>query len=286
MYSWLFCFCFYFVEAQVNGVPSALDNQNKVLSGLSKVVESLVNRMESQDQYEDEEFDEEFEEDIETNDIPSFNPLEEILDAGSSGAEGFFDTEGVQVLQEILNETEQKPDYGPPINPRVADSFNKIPRQEVNKEALDKLKDQLKIPENGKSLGAPRLNSELWRYLPPQVRTVDSKFQYLQQQISRALVGQARATEMILQLAGSNKLNKEEVAGVSSLLVGSATSLGIAMREINTRRRNYLKSAYPAVAPLCHPSIPVTEFLFGDKFEIDLKAGKINYYYYYYSCLA
>ena len=54
--------CIYFlyidnVENQVNGVPEALEKQNKALSDLTKVVGSLMDRMEGQDSSHDYEKD-------------------------------------------------------------------------------------------------------------------------------------------------------------------------------------------------------------------------------------
>ena len=55
----------------------------------------------------------------------------------------------------------------------------------------------------------------------------------------------------------------------------SARCIGQAQRELSFRRRNELKSAIPALAPLCSADVPVTEFLFGDKLEEDLKAAQV-----------
>ena len=95
-----------------------------------------------------------------------------------------------------------------------------------------------------------------------------------QQFISTALIAQARLAEALWKLAASQKLTADEVKPLLSNLMDSARCIGQAQRELSFRRRNELKSAIPALAPLCSADVPVTELLFGDKLEEDLKAAQ------------
>jgi hypothetical protein len=213
-----------------------------MLKNFSNNMESFMSRFETEDHFEGEDYDYYDEDDYYDDPAPvaefnsSFNPLQEIIDCPQSEGDFSEESEGVQVLQNILNETQSPPEYGLLLSQRVAEYSDMILlTHDVNREVLHKIKEQLKVPDNAKLLSAQRLNPELWRFLPRNIRSSDTKLQYLQQKISRGRVAQARATDLILKLASNNKLNKDEVSGISSLLVGSATSLGLAFREINNR---------------------------------------------------
>jgi hypothetical protein len=231
------------------------------------------------DYFEDYNYDDE--EDIEMVEVePELgpSPLELLLNGIGSRSEGKdplpSNSTNTNLVSDILDSLNPKPEFGPALSVRVAESFNKIPTQEVDKDARERIKEELKVPENAKLLGVPRINQEIWMVLPQGTRTTDGQHQALHQHLSRSLVGQARLADELTRLANSGILPNEEIVKLLPLLLNSATELGMAFREINSRRRKEIKEAHPAIAPLCYSSVPVTEWLFGDNIESTLRTGK------------
>jgi phage tail protein X len=187
--------------------------------------------------------------------------------------------ESMGIIEDILQANNARPEYGPALRPKVALSFNQLPQVEAQKDSIEKRREIYLVPENARFLGVPRVNPEVWRALSSKVRANDGRLQFTQQHSSRALVALSRVADRMTQLVEDKKISSDEVRLVFTPLMDAATEIGLAHRELSSRRRAQLKSSYPLVAPLCYPSIPVTELLFGDNFESDLRSGMYLHMY-------
>jgi hypothetical protein len=56
----------------------------------------------------------------------------------------------------LLNELEDKVEFGPPINDTIATGMTKAASRTLPKEALDATKAKAKVPENAQVVGSPK----------------------------------------------------------------------------------------------------------------------------------
>ncbi|CAL8149167.1 unnamed protein product [Orchesella dallaii] len=71
------------------------------------------------------------------------------------------DDDSGQFYDEIANvlvDIEQPEDYGSPVRGHIAEAYVKTVTRPLSKETSDKLKHQIKIPENCKQFRVPRMN--------------------------------------------------------------------------------------------------------------------------------
>lgn len=134
--------------------------------------------------------------------------------------------ESLLELDEILKTGLQAPEYGPPVSERVAKSFSNFTSHSLSSEASTSLKNRLKVPENLKSIGVPRLNACIWNGLDARARTSDTRAQFLQQWLGAALSSLARQTDLVWTLAESKKLTKDDVKPLLASMMDSAQCVG------------------------------------------------------------
>jgi hypothetical protein len=248
-------------------IPEALKSQTEMLSGfLSKLNQKEVQNAEEDDW--GEEYGDFYHDDVEDEDDSS--PMDILLSSINEEED-----ESLQALNDILDSNNEKPNNGPALNPKVAESFERAVKKEMTKEEVESLRSKYLTPENGKSLSAPRVNPQVWRAMSAKARTSDNKLQFLQSHLYRSVVAQARVADNLFKLIGQKEKNitKSEVTELLAPLLDSASSVGVVARNFSFQRRSSLKSLTPLVSNMCNSSIPITEFLFGDNFDSDLKTG-------------
>lgn len=103
-------------------------------------------------------------------------------------------------------------------------------------------------PDNVPCMKVPTVNEEIWNSVSSKVRSKDIKAQRTQKLLLKG------ATAMLTDVNEPSDAQKD---GVALLTAANA--------ELNNLRREIFKAEInPKFLPLCKPSVPVTDYLFGD----------------------
>lgn len=173
----------------------------------------------------------------------------------------------------LFLEQEDKVEYGAAINVTVATGIEKMVMKLPSKEACESLKSKLKVPENGKLMGVPKVNPEIWNSLPNKARITDFRLQQMQQSASNGLVSLAKIADTISksQISSNGAVFTEILQHVKD----GVTLIGAEHQQITSRRRMEIKAhIHPEYASICTAQTPASEFLFGDNLEELLKKSK------------
>ncbi len=164
-------------------------------------------------------------------------------------------------------------DYGQPLSEKVGLAFKNLLQKIPSREEMDKMKEEMKTPENIKELGAPKVNPELWQNLPRRAQTNDAAQQHIQQAVGRSLTAQAKVAQLLSE--NSNKIPQELLKELLKNVMDGAMQTAFVHREISSKRRQAIKPflAQDCVG-ICGSTVPVTEFLFGNNLEKDLSLAK------------
>ena len=144
----------------------------------------------------------------------------------------------------------------------------------LNEPALFKRKENIKRPENCKLLRVTKVNSEIWDIAQKTTRSMDVRFQKVQESLVKGIIPIARfmgTTGEILEKEGTMPSPDEFWKGLSNsvLLVASATY------ELNMCRRDLFKvdldDTYKAI---CSSKEPVGLELLAMTLQNDLKRSK------------
>ena len=107
-------------------------------------------------------------------------------------------------------------------------------------------------------------------------RAQDNQFKHCQALVSISLIAQARVLSYIREIFKQKKEIpcSDAVKHMAEPLMDSAAALGLAMRDLNIKRRSAIKKAIPALGQISWSRSIPTEFLYGDKIQDELKATK------------
>lgn len=145
--------------------------------------------------------------------------------------------------------------YGKDIEPGMASSLRYLFTNRLTDKQLGDVCDLYDTPKNAKHLCVPKVNSQIWDSLRPQLRSNDIKLQKVENLMVKGITAFARTTD-----------------GLTSDQENGMTCLAAAVFELNMLRRDLLKPGlHEKFTPLCKPSIPVTENLFGDDLTRHIK---------------
>lgn len=176
-------------------------------------------------------------------------------------------------LLELLEDIEKENNYGPSISANIAEAFDRTAQRSISKENMEKLKANLKIPDNCKSFTVPKVNSEIWQNLRTRSRIMDLKLQQNQAGLSTALSALAQISD---EVAKSAKLMPKEAATkILKLSMDAGNLIGSQFFDLSARRRMEIKPFLNAdYAGICNSSIKQSEWLFGENMSEALKASK------------
>ena len=151
----------------------------------------------------------------------------------------------------------------PPVSEDIAKFVTQAITHNMDSKSYQQLSEKYQVPENIPFLVAPRINSELWGIIP---------FAKQQQDISRRksqekLVNGIRPLVSALEECG----NKPELEKVKELISDSIELLSHVSMNINNIRREELKPHLKNAAPLASRSTPITDMLFGNEVEAEIK---------------
>ena len=184
-------------------------------------------------------------------------------------------TSGSTVFKAFVEQfaTAEKP--GPAIDHDLATIVNELLTEKLTKEKLKPVQQKYLRPENCKNLVTPKINKLIWQQLKQETKNTDSAFQKIQQLLLSSLYA-------ILQVCNSlsSSQNTEDHNNIMMLTRSIVLSLA-ANRELNLKRRDLLRADLnKQYAALCNPSIPVSQYLFGDDLSKEMddlsKANKLT----------
>ena len=124
-------------------------------------------------------------------------------------------------------------------------------------------------PSNCENAKPPRVNSGIWRQLKKYTKKRDIRVFKLQQALDKGIYPIVRIIDMAMSL---KNLDGEHCKQVKKLALEAMSLLTHVHSELNVHRRLLMKADIGKVyAPLCSPDVPVTDFLFGDDLQKQLK---------------
>lgn len=189
-----------------------------------------------------------------------------LVDDQSSELQAVKDTESFSsdsVFEDIFKKYNVVDEVDGPINSHLATLVNKVFREGISEEKFQKLLKDTHRPENCETLIKTRVNNLVWNLLSPQIHTIDSNMQKIQESVIKAAI---IITKLIS--SSSSQLDETQIeTGTDALgLLGQANKL------INVRRKELHKSNLnPEFHYLCSPSQKFTDFLYGDDISKHVK---------------
>ena len=176
-------------------------------------------------------------------------------------------------MDAVLDSIQPEELFGENLSDRISTTFDGLMRKEFAESEVKDMKTTLKIPNNARVLGVPKVPKALWKQLPAKAREDDLKGQAIQQSISRALVATAKMTQMNYET--KEKVSKEFRLEMTKDLMEVAKNLSLASRDMSVYRRQSLKPHLNKDAALiCSGSWEPNEFLVPEDFEKELKLTK------------
>jgi len=174
-------------------------------------------------------------------------------------------------MAQIFNDEEDTVSYGPPLMNVIAEGMTKAVSRALNKEAVDRITQQVKLPENCKEIGVTKVNPEIWNSLPNFARMNDLNYQKTQQTISHGLITLAN----VAQILAKSKDASPSITEAMTCLKNGSNLLGIGFQDLNARRRAAMKPHLtPEYSGICSMKSIKSELLFGDNLEEELKKSK------------
>ena len=144
---------------------------------------------------------------------------------------------------------------GPELDSFVSDSLKYLMNNQLLEKNLNDMMDKYNTPSNCSFLRVPKVNSPIWDSIQSRTRSLDLKMQRVQ----KCLV---KGTTAIAQ----------DMVEPSNSQQDALTCFASANFELNMLRRELIKpDLNPKFAPLCKPSVPVTENLFGNDLSKNIK---------------
>lgn len=175
------------------------------------------------------------------------------------------------VVDSLVSEINTEEKTGPAISGKIAKALDSILSTGLNEKIAAKRKENIDRPENCKLLTTTRVNPEIWDIAKKQTRSMDARFQQLQETLMKGLVPLANMAGKVgeaIDSASDIPPNEElwEALSNASILVA------LANHDLNICRRDMFKTDLDEdYKALCNNKHPVGSQLFGDDFSERLK---------------
>lgn len=258
-------------------VRAQLAEHSKILEGLKDIPLMLKALQEKMDQAAEAEASEEGILDDE-QDQYSNEEHHGLLNQFSSSSDYDFDLKDNTAnnsLQEVLKDSEDLVEYGNPLTDQIAERFQKCVTRPLSKQTSEKLKEKMKTPENCKLLAAPKVNGEIWNVLPNNIRNGDFKLQQMQIAMSQGLITLAKIADCVKSNNENGLIPSHVAEEILQLSVDGGNLIGMGFQEINSKRRQEIRPALnQEYSGICSQRFPVTEYLFGDDLNDNLRSSK------------
>jgi len=160
------------------------------------------------------------------------------------------------------------------VNDDLAKFVNSSFRNELSDDKMNELLKEVHRPENCEALVKTRVNQGIWRLLRAQVQYDDNKMQSVQELLVKAA---SNITKSVDILANSTENPSVACSKAIDLSTNAIALLGQTYRNINIRRKELHKSSLdPKYHYLASPSLPCTDFLYGDDNDVNRNVREIN----------
>lgn len=186
----------------------------------------------------------------------------------SSMADEDPSTSPSNVFKSLAGKYQQAESVDNEVNDCLASFVNVSFRNGITDEKQSELTKSINRPVNCESLTKTRVNQGIWRLLKPNTQADDNKMQQIQNLIVKSACN-------ITKLLDKNKgtLAMEDIGWGSDAIV----LLGQANKMINTKRKEQHKwDLDPKYHYLASPSLPYTEFLYGEDVDFNKNVREIN----------
>ena len=137
---------------------------------------------------------------------------------------------------------------GKPLSAPVAQNLVHMFTKKLDEGKVTEAAEKYTTPDNVSCMKVPTVNEEIWNSVSPKVRSKDIKAQRTQKFLLKGM------TAMLTDVNEPPEALKDAVA----LLTAANAELNVLRREVFKAELN------PKFLPLCKPSVPVTDYLFGD----------------------
>ena len=169
-------------------------------------------------------------------------------------------------LQKLSKEFEVKDDFSEKVISHLAETINAGMKSAHSQSACKDLMERYLVPRNCESVRVPLINPELWNSenLNEPDRSND-KMLFKNQKIT------TKAMLLIIQIM-SKCLEDDSHCELFDLACDAFQLLAYGHRDMSHTRRQFLKQAVSKqYRKLCQPSVPVTEYLFGDDLQKQMR---------------
>lgn len=154
------------------------------------------------------------------------------------------------------------------INDDLAQFVNRSFRSGICEDRANEITKNIYRPSNCEALIKTRVNGGIWRLLKPQTQTDDSKMQTIQSLNIKASINVVK----LLDKEGESLDSESLEWGTNALaLLGQANKL-----LNNKRKESHKQDLDPKYYPLTSPSLPFTEYLYGDDGDINKNVKDIR----------
>lgn len=173
-------------------------------------------------------------------------------------------TDILDALGESKTKTES---FAPNIRDEIAERWGKIILDGLSKESVQKLMENIRIPENFKLLKAPELNTEIATVLAESTRNRDKRLEKAQNHLG---MGIAAITNLMSTLINGN-MEKTEI--IKKLSEAGQLLIDLHCQNTSARRKLITFSLDKKFLTMIH-DVKRDTFLFGDKLGEKIKANK------------
>ncbi|XP_028408601.1 uncharacterized protein LOC114531147 isoform X2 [Dendronephthya gigantea] len=201
---------------------------------------------------------------------PTENDIDVLINQNSqvSGKETQINTnnDDLHVLSGIANDLKLEQQKSPAVNEQLAKIVQSLMREKLDDDVLAQTQKRHLIPENCDSLATTKVNHLIWDKLKPDTRSGNIKLQRVQAHIVKGVIPVVNVIQAVIN---AREKIPQETLNVEDLLRAGTDAialLGAANFELNMRRRDNIK--HDDYKHLCSPTVPFTEFLFGNDGEL------------------
>lgn len=153
----------------------------------------------------------------------------------------------------------------PPVNEQFAGILKEVMRVKLDDDVLLDTKNRYTRPENCQCLEPTQVNHLIWDKLKHETRSGDLKLQRIQANLLKGIIPIVSIVEKLVKVQDKIPVEVLDVEAVLKTATDSVAMLGAANFGLNMQRRDNIKPELNAdYKHLCSPTVPFTEFLFGD----------------------
>lgn len=153
----------------------------------------------------------------------------------------------------------------PAVNSQFAGILKEVMREKLDDDVLTETKNRYTRPENCECLEPTQVNYLIWDKLKHETRSSDLKLQRIQANLLKGIIPIVSVVEQLVKVQDKIPVELLDIENLIKNATDSVALLGAANFGLNMQRRDNIKPELNAdYKHLCSPTVPFTEFLFGD----------------------